>query len=102
MPGNYIQIGGKKRTVKFNEANVTRDEQGRFAKKGSGKGSGKIPGTQLLTRQERLRRNPNSTLHGAAIEARKPGESARQFRRRKEKAVKDFNRLMDGKKPKRR
>ena len=36
MPGNYIQIGGKKRTVTFSEANVTRDEQGRFAKKGSG------------------------------------------------------------------
>jgi hypothetical protein len=102
MSGNYIQIGGKKRTVKFSEANVTRDEQGRFAKKGSGGGkkSGKIPGTQLLTKEERLRRNPNSRLQGAAIEARKPSESALQFRRRKEKAVKNFNRLMKGKKPK--
>ena len=32
MPGNYIQIGGKKRTVKFDESKVKRDEQGRFAK----------------------------------------------------------------------
>ena len=103
MPSNYIQIGGKKRTVKFSEANVTRDEQGRFAKKGSGGGAKSkdkhIKGTQLLTKGERLRRSPNSQLMGPAIEARKPGESKLQFERRLEKARKNYRRLMDGKKP---
>lgn len=106
MPGNYIQIGGKKRTIKFDESKVKRDEQGRFAKRDSGAGVKStdkyIPGTQLLTKGERLRRNPNSSLMGPAVEARRSGESSLQFKRRLDKARRDYNRLMNGKPPSKR
>ena len=98
MPGNYIQVGGKKRTVKFSESNVTRDEQGRFAKKGSGKGKGKGKGVTnkgLLSKQERLRLSPNSTLQGAAIKAI-PGESLSSQSKRARKAAAKFNRQIGG------
>lgn len=43
----------------------------------------------LLSSNERLRLNPNSTLQGAAIRAR-PGESSASLRRRAAQAAKDF------------
>ena len=91
MPGNYIQIGGQKKAVTWNESKVTRDDQVRFAKRGSSGGT--IPGTSLLTKQERLRRNPNSRLQGAAIQAR-PGESKQEQARRARQAVKEWRAIM--------
>ena len=91
MPGNYIQIGGQKKAVTWNESKVTRDEQGRFARKGSGGGT--IPGTSLLTKQERLRRNPNSLLRGAAIPAI-PSESRESQTKRARQAAREFRAIM--------
>ena len=78
MPGNYIQIGGKKRTVKFDESKVKRDEQGRFAKKGSGnKAKQKLTGGKT----------------GASIKAI-PGESKANQIKRARKAADKFSRAM--------
>ena len=76
MPGNYIQVGGKKRTVTFSEANVTRDERGRFAKKGSGSKSA----------NEQIKGNKR----GPRIKAR-PGESQQAQNKRARKAAKEFS-----------
>jgi hypothetical protein len=43
MPGNYIQIGGQKKAVTWNESRVTRDDQGRFAKHDSLPTQPKLP-----------------------------------------------------------
>jgi len=78
MSGNYIQIGGQKRTVTFSEAKVTRDEQGRFAKKGSGnKAKQKLTGGTT----------------GTSIPYIK-GESKAKQAKRGQKAAKEFSKEM--------
>ena len=91
MPGNYIQMGGQKKAVTWNESKVTRDDQGRFAKSGSGGGT--IPGTSLVPSRLRQSRKPGYRPQGAGIQAR-PGETKEETARRARQAAREFRAIM--------